>query len=104
MFCSFSDGKIRNIMRIYDLVVVFRPSVTETARKKLLDTVKGWIKDTKITKEETWGLKALSYRIKKETSGFFSILHLEADKIPMDFEKRILEQENIIRHLLIRRK
>ncbi len=92
-------------MRIYELALVFRPSLTEVQRKKLLETIKGWLKDGKVAKEDHWGLKALSYRIKKETSGFFSILGLETEKVlPLDLEKKLLEQEQIIRHLLIRKK
>ena len=93
-------------MRVYELALVFRPAVTEVQRKKLLETVKGWLKDVKIVKEDHWGLKALSYKIKRETSGFFSVLALEAKDavLPADFEKKLLAQENIIRHLLIRKK
>lgn len=92
-------------MRVYELALVFRPSLTEVQRKKFLESIKGWLKDIKITKEEHAGLKALSYKIKHETSGFFSFLSLEAkDSIPLDFEKRILGVEDIIRHLLIRKK
>lgn len=92
-------------MRIYELALVFRPSLTEVQRKKFIDSIKGWLKDIKITKEDHAGLKALTYKIKHEASGFFSFLSLEAkDSIPVDFEKRILGVEDIIRHLLIRKK
>lgn len=92
-------------MRTYDLVLVFRPSLAEANRKKLLETVKSWLKDVSIAKEDHIGLKALAYKIKKETSGFFSKLSLTAEKsIPTDFEKRLLTTEDIIRHLLIRKK
>lgn len=92
-------------MRTYELVLVFRPSLTEAARKKMLETIKGWLKDVKIEKEDNWGLKALSYKIKKETSGFFSVLDLSSEKsVPLDLEKKLLEQDSVIRHLLIRKK
>ncbi len=92
-------------MRTYDLIVVFRPSIAEAKRKKMLETMKTWLKDVSIAKEDTIGLKALAYKIKKETSGFFSKLSLEAkDSIPTDFEKRLITSEDIIRHLLIRKK
>ncbi len=101
---GFGDGRIE-YMRIYELALVFRPAVTETQRKKLLETIKGWLGEVKIGKEDHWGLKALSYKIKKETSGFFTILALEAKEvIPADFEKKLLAVEDVIRHLLIRKK
>lgn len=92
-------------MRLYDLVLILKPSLTEAKRKKLLETVKTWLKDSKIIKEEEWGQKVLSYPIKKEISGYYIALALEAKAtIPSDFERKLLGQENIIRHLVIRRK
>lgn len=93
-------------MRTYELVLVFRPSVTEAQRKKLFDSIKGWLKGIEITKEDNLGLRALSFPIKRETSGYYTILSLEGKDtvISQDVEKRILAQEEIIRHLLIRKK
>lgn len=92
-------------MREYELVLVLRSSLTEDKRKKVLDTVKKWLGDVKIAKEDSLGLKALAYKIKKETTGFFSILSLEAkEAISADFEKKLLAVEDVLRHLLIRKK
>lgn len=113
-------------MRLYELVLVLRSSLSETQRKKILDTIKSWLKPAspssprasvdarrveagqggpvKISKEEEWGQKVLSYVIKKESSGFYVLWSLEADLVPADFEKRLLMNENILRHLLIRKK
>lgn len=89
-------------MRTYELVLVMRPSLSESDRKKLLETVKGWLSDVKITKEDDWGSKALKYPIKKELTGHYFDLLIEGEKIPADLEKRVLLQENILRHLLVR--
>ncbi|MEX2012793.1 MAG: 30S ribosomal protein S6 [Candidatus Levyibacteriota bacterium] len=104
-------------MRSYELVLVFRPSLKEADTKKLLDTIKGWLTGVKITKEEDMGTKVLSYPIKKETSGAYFSLELEGDPstgsagslqagsgLPLDLEKKINVNDNIIRHLLIRTK
>lgn len=92
-------------MREYKLVLIFRNSLSEEKRKKLLDTVKGWLKSAKITKEDAWGQKALSYVIKKEQSGFYHLLSFEImESIPLDLEKRIQGQDDILRHLLLRLK
>lgn len=92
-------------MREYELIMVLKSSLSEDKRKKVLETIKGWFKDTKVAKEDHLGLKALAYRIKKETSGFFSTLSLETKEvIPADFEKKLLGIEDVVRHLLIRKK
>ncbi|MFH1833304.1 MAG: 30S ribosomal protein S6 [Candidatus Levyibacteriota bacterium] len=91
-------------MRTYNLAVIFNSSMAENARKKLLETIKSWLGKIKVTKEEEWGEKVLSYPIKREKSGFYYHLSLEGDSIPQDFEKKILNQEGVLRSLLIRKK
>lgn len=90
-------------MRNYQLVLVLKPSLTEPQRKKLLDSVKGMLKVLKITKEEDWGQKPLSYKIKRELSGhYFNFLMETEEKIPDDFEKKMFANDDVLRHLLIR--
>ena len=98
-------------MRKYEFVMVIRPSLKEVELKKLLTTVKDWLKDVKIVKEEDLGQKSLSYTIKKEIAGHYFMFQIEADQkddrtggIPRDFEERIIRQDNIIRHLMLRTK
>ncbi len=100
-------------MRTYELVLVLRPSLAEPQRKKLLETVKSWMKDAKVTKETEWGQKPLAYPIKKEVSGYYVDMMIESSApsvgageggIPMDFEKRITGNDDIIRHLVGRTK
>lgn len=92
-------------MRVYELALVFKSSLSESARKKLLEAIKKWLSEVKILKEEEWGEKAFSYPIKKEKSGFYCLLSLEGELgVPSNFEKRLLGEEDILRHLLIRKK
>ncbi len=91
-------------MRLYEFVLVLRPSLAEKDREKLLETIKGWLKDVKISKEDVWGQKPLAYKMKSEVAGYYIKYNLEAETIPAGFEKRLLEQENVLRHLLLRTK
>ena len=91
-------------MRTYELVLVVKPSVKEADRKKLLGQVKEWLGKVKVTKEDDWGQKALAYPIKKEDSGHYYQYQLEGDSLPADFETRVLQNNNILRHLLLRTK
>jgi ribosomal protein S6 len=100
-------------MRKYELVVVLRPSLKEADRKKLLETVKGWLgEEVKVVKEDDWGQKALSYEIKKENAGYYYMWQLETTSdaagidavIPQGFETNLLRNDSIIRHLLLRTK
>ncbi|MBI5044541.1 MAG: 30S ribosomal protein S6 [Candidatus Levybacteria bacterium] len=92
-------------MRLYELVLVLKTSLSETERKKVLAQIKEWLGDAKITKEDEWGQKPLAYKIKRELAGFYHKMDLESENaIPHDLETRILRSENVLRHLLIRTK
>ncbi|GDX62072.1 hypothetical protein LBMAG33_3820 [Candidatus Levyibacteriota bacterium] len=100
-------------MRQYELVLVLRSSLVEAKRNKLLETVKSWLREVRVAKESEWGQKPLAYAIKKENSGFYVDYLLDSDLpsvgigtggIPKDFEKRIMGNEDILRHLLVRKK
>jgi len=91
-------------MRAYELILVTKASLTDALRKKLIIGVKALLKDLKIVKENEIGQKALAYKIKKETNGFYWDLVLEGENVPVDFEKKLLENDNILRHLFLRTK
>lgn len=91
-------------MRAYELVLILKAALSEVQRKKIITTIKSWLKGAKFSKEEELGQKQLSYRIKKQTSGVYFDWNFDTESIPADFGKKILENEDILRHLLIRRK
>jgi len=92
-------------MRTYELALVMKASVKEAERKKLLATIKEWLKDIKIIKEHDWGQKALSYQIQKEDAGHYYMLELASETgVQGDFEQRLIRNESVIRHLLLRTK
>lgn len=84
--------------------MVARPTLKEADLKKLLETVKSWLGKVKIVKEEDQGQKALSYTIKKEVAGHYFMFQLEGESIAKDFEERVIRQDQIIRHLMLRTK
>lgn len=87
----------------YELVLVLKTSLTKDKVKKLIEEIGKWLKDIKISKQDELGEKELAFKIKKETRGIFWDLKLEGkDVIPSDFEKRVREETDILRHLLIR--
>jgi ribosomal protein S6 len=90
-------------MRTYEFVLILRP-VAEKDRKKLVETVKSWLKGLKLSSEKEWGSKALKYKIKKELTGFYYSFNIEGDKVPDDFERRLYNTDEVLRHLLIRGK
>lgn len=82
-----------------------RSDLLADKRKELFETVKKWLDGVKVVKEEEWGQKTLAYPINRETTGYYVVYALESEKgVPQDFEKKLLAQEQILRHLLVRRK
>ena len=91
-------------MRAYELILVLKTTLKEDERKKLLTTVRDYLGKPEIVKEDDWGQKTLAYSIKKETSGHYTRLMLEMEaEIPSDFEKRLITNDGILRHLFLRR-
>lgn len=87
----------------YNLTLVLRSSLKEADRKKLLEGIKELLGKAKVTERE-WGQKALAYPIKKEVSGLYLNWTIDGDVvIASDFEKRLLNNDNILRHLLLRK-
>lgn len=90
-------------MQSYKLVLVLRSTLSDTDRKKFFETVKGWLKDHKIIREDEWGQKSLSYSIKKEANGFYVEMAFEGEAVvPSDFEKKLKTSDNVLRHLLLK--
>ncbi|MBI4097819.1 MAG: 30S ribosomal protein S6 [Candidatus Levybacteria bacterium] len=88
---------------IYQLTLVIRSTLKEAEQKKLLEGIKSLLGKAKIT-EKSWGQKALAYPIRKEVSGLFLNWNIDSESVvPLNFEKKLLGNDDILRHLLLRR-
>jgi len=57
----------------------------------------------KVTKTETWGLKSLAYKIKRNRKAHFVLLNIDAPAgVVAELERQIAINEDIIRWLTIR--
>lgn len=90
--------------RFYDLLVIFPP---QEKREKAISEITNIIKngDGAIEKIDEWGIKTLSYPIKKETSGFYLLIRFQV-KPSCIFEllKALKTEEAILRYAVIKRK
>lgn len=86
----------------YNLTLVLRSTLKDADRKKLVDSVKDGFGKAKVTEKE-WGQKALAYPIEKEVSGYFVSLNAEQEEVvSKDFEKKLFNNSDVLRHLLLR--
>lgn len=92
-------------MRSYELVLVLKPDITGEERKKLIDTVGSWLGKAEVELKEL-GKKALAYQIKKQREGIYFLLDISYtdETIIPDLDKKLLTQDGVLRHLLIRKK
>ena len=86
----------------YNLTLVLRSTLKEADRKKLVDSVKDGFGKAKVT-EKDWGQKPLSYPIDKEVSGYFVSISAEPEAVVnSSFEKKLFNNNDVLRHLLLR--
>ena len=88
----------------YNLTLVLRSTLKEADRIKLVETIKDGFGKAKVT-EKDWGQKALAYPIEKEVSGYFVSVNAEPEAVvASDFEKKLFNNNDVLRHLLLRSK
>lgn len=93
-------------MNSYLLTLVLKADLEEKERKILLDgLVKKLVgEDGKVSKEDLWGVRELSYPIKKQTKGFYAHYEISADpKGAKGLDKTLKLEEDVLRYLIVRR-
>lgn len=89
-------------MNSYYLTLVLKPNLDEKDRKELLESVTKRFE--KVEKEDLWGVRTLAYPMKKQASGYYAHYEIQADpKVIKGLDKILELEEDILRHLLIRR-
>jgi small subunit ribosomal protein S6 len=92
-------------MPLYESTFIARPDITaqqvETLTQQFTDLVKA--QGGSVPKTEYWGLKSLSYRLKKNRKGHYSFLHIDAPPAAIaELERTMRINEDVIRYLTIR--
>ena len=92
-------------MPYYESVFIARPDITAAQVEALTDDIKSIIDRNggTVTKVEYWGLKTLSYRIKKNRKGHYSMLNLDAPSAAVgELERNLRINEDILRFMTVR--
>ena len=92
-------------MNKFEAVILLSPDLSSANLEKQVDSFKNHLikLSGNIIAEEDWGLRHLSYKIKKFKKAFYKFyqLEIESNKI-QDIKKNINQNEQIIRHLFIK--
>ena len=92
-------------MAFYEHVVIARQDISPQQAEALNDTLKALIEQGggSVAKIEYWGLRNLTYRIKKNRKGHYSLLALDAPAAAVqELERQLSINEDVLRYMTIR--
>jgi small subunit ribosomal protein S6 len=92
-------------MAFYEHVVIARQDISPQQAEALNDQIKHLIEEGggHIAKIEYWGLRNLTYRIKKNRKGHYSLLAIDAPAPAVkEVERQLSINEDVLRYLTVR--
>jgi len=92
-------------MPLYECVLIARNDVTQQQVEAVADEVATQLESEggSVAKREYWGLRSLSYRIKKNRKGHYMMLGLDAKPASVnEVERKLSLNEDVLRFMTIR--
>lgn len=92
-------------MAFYEHVVISRQDISPQQAEALNETMKTLIEEGggTVAKIEYWGLRNLTYRVKKNRKGHYSLLAIDAPSAAVkEMERQLSINEDVLRFMTIR--
>lgn len=92
-------------MKKYEVMFIVKATQESDEIKKTAEAMKKIVTDNKgkVTEWNELGEKKLAYPIKKEISGYYYVINIEAENSAVsELNRKASINENILRHLIIR--
>jgi len=92
-------------MPLYEHVFMVRQDVSTAQVETLTDQFKSIIEDNggKVAKNEYWGVKSLSFKIRKNRKAHYSLMNIDADHEHVaEMERQMRLNDDVIRFLTLR--
>ena len=92
-------------MALYEHIFIVRPDVSPAQMESLLEETKALIEEKggKTGKIEYWGLRNLTYRVKKNRKAHYSLMAIDAPPAAMaEVERQLSINEDVLRWLTVR--
>jgi len=92
-------------MSFYESVFIARQEISAQQADALAETFSNVIAENggSVSKRENWGLKSLTFRIKKNRKGHYVMLNIEAPAAAInEMERQMRLHEDIIRYMTVR--
>ncbi len=90
-------------MKKYEIMYILRSTLEESDRKAEIEKLAKLLTSNgaKVSKTDEWGLKDLSYEIKKEKKGYYVVLKVEAEPAALkEFDRLTKIDNNVLRYLI----
>ena len=92
-------------MRDYEVVYIFRPSLTEEAINQKLEKFHPLAtrsKSAEVIAVDHWGTRQLAYQVKGEGQGYYVVSQLKTDPSDLsEFERALKLDEDLLRYLVV---
>ncbi|TAL02549.1 MAG: 30S ribosomal protein S6 [Rhodospirillaceae bacterium] len=91
-------------MPLYESVVIVRQDVSTAQVDTLADELTAILGEGsgKVTKRENWGLRSLTYRIKKNRKAHYLFFNIDAPPAAVnEYERRMRINEDVLRYLTV---
>ena len=92
-------------MPFYETVFIARQDLTTAQADGLIETFEKVITDQggTVPKKESWGLRSMAYKIKKNRKGHYALMNIDATGPAIqELERQMHLHEDILRHLVTR--
>ena len=92
-------------MALYEHVLIARQDISAQQAEALNDQLKAMLEEQggKVAKIEYWGLRNLSYRIKKNRKGHYSLLAIDAPAPAVkEMERQLSINEDVLRWMTVK--
>lgn len=92
-------------MPYYETVLIARQDIASPQVDALADTLTKLLEDLggRVTKREPWGLRTLTYRIRKNRKGHYVLFNIDAPPAAIhELERQMRINEDVLRYLTVR--
>lgn len=92
-------------MPFYECVLIARQDISAPQAEALADTFAKVLEENggTVAKREHWGLRSLTFRIKKNRKGHYVLFNIDAPPAAVhEMERQLRLSEDILRHMVVR--
>lgn len=89
-------------MRLYELLLILDPRLTDEEAAQLLTRLQENLKALggEIQRVDNWGKRRLTYEIRKQREGMYAVFEFSAEPAPIkEFERQLKLNESVLRFM-----